>query len=78
MKKFSIKIFIMICLCVVLPFTALCHYIKNSMEHFLQEQISDKVLENLSRDERNIYEELQKMAYFSNGLVCDEELQKRL
>ncbi len=78
MKKFSIRIFVMICLCVVLPFTALCHYIKNSMEHFLQEQISDKVLENISRDERNIYEELQKMAFFSNGLVCDEELQKRL
>ncbi len=78
MKKFSIKIFIMICFCVVLPFTVLCNYIKDNMEHFLQEQISDKVLENLSRDERNIYEELQQMAFFSNSLVCDEELHKRL
>ena len=68
MKKFSIKIFIMICFCVVLPFTVLCNYIKDNMEHFLQEQISDKVLENLSRDERNIYEELQQMAFFSNSL----------
>ncbi len=75
MKKFSIKIFVMICICVVIPFTLLCHYIKNSMEHFLQEQISDKVIQNISRDERNIYEELQKIAYFSNALVCDEELQ---
>ena len=68
----------MICFCVVLPFTVLCNYIKDNMEHFLQEQISDKVLENLSRDERNIYEELQQMAFFSNSLVCDEELHKRL
>lgn len=78
MKKFSIKIFAMICVCVVLPFTLLCHYIKNSMEHFLQEQISDKVIQDISRDERNIYEELQRMAYFSNALVCDEELQSMM
>lgn len=52
------------------------------MEHFLQEQISDKVLENISRDERNIYEELQKRlwdernSYYENSLYFQELLGK--
>ena len=78
MKKFSVKIFLLICVCVILPFLFLCFYISSSMEKFIQEQLSDRVLQNISRNERNIYDSLQKMAYFSNSLIWDEELQQRM
>ena len=78
MKKFSVKIFLLICVCVILPFLFLCFYISSSMEKFIREQPSDRVLQNISRNERNFYDSLQKMAYFSNSLIWDEELQQRM
>lgn len=77
-KKFSVKIFLLICFFVVLPLIGLSIYIHRSMEELIQNQMSEDVFQNVSRNERNIYDNLQKLAYFSNSLVLDEELQAHL
>ena len=77
-KKFSVKIFLLICVFVVFPLIGVSIYITRSMEKFLQNQMTDNVFQNISRNERNIYDNLQKLAYFSNGIIVDEELQDKL
>ena len=63
-KKFSVKIFLLICVFVVFPLIGVSIYITRSMEKFLQNQMTDNVFQNISRNERNIYDNLQKLAYF--------------
>lgn len=77
-KKFAVRVFIIICLCVVIPLVVLSVYISRSMEGFIQDQMSEHVFQNISRNEKNIYDNLMKLAYCSNGIVFDEELQKQI
>ena len=77
-KKFAVRVFIIICLCVVVPLVALSIYISRNMERFIQDQMSEHVFQNISRNEKNIYDNLMKLAYCSNGIVFDEELQEQI
>ena len=48
-KKFSVKIFLLICVFVVFPLIGVSIYITRSMEKFLQNQMTDNVFQNISR-----------------------------
>ena len=64
--------------CAVLPLLALSIYISVSMESFIQKQLSEEVVQNISRNERNIYDGLQNMAYYTNGVIFDQQMQSYL
>ena len=48
------------------------------MEHFIQNKLSENVVQNISRGERNISDAFQNMASITNIFVYDEELQRRI
>lgn len=73
-SKFSVKMFLLILICVVLPFTAACIYIRVSMEEFIQQKLSERIIQDISRGERNIADGLQELAALSNAFVFDQEL----
>lgn len=77
-SKFSVKMFLLIIFCVVLPLCVLCFYVKNSMENFIQEKMSEKIIQNISKNERNIPDALQKLAIIANAFTYDDELRDRM
>lgn len=77
-SKLSVRMFLLLLLCVVMPLAGLCFYVRASMEHFIQEKLSEKVIQNISRGERNISDNLQDIAALTNVFVYDEELQRRI
>lgn len=78
LSSFSIKMFILIAVCVVLPLSVACIYVEKSMESVLQNKISERILHNISSSERDILNMLQNMAVLSNAFVLDEELLLRM
>jgi two-component system sensor histidine kinase YesM len=77
-KKFSVRTFLLILICVVMPLTGVCIYIRMSMEDFIQNKLSENVIQNIARGERNISDALQSIAALTNAFVYDDELQERI
>lgn len=78
LSSFFVKMFLLIVICVVLPLSAASIYVERSMESVLQSKISERILQNLSRSEREILDMLQNMAILSNTFALDEELLDRI
>ncbi len=77
-SKFSVKLFLMILFLVVLPLAGICVYVEKSMEEFIQEKISQRVIQNISRSERDITQMLRNLSVWSNSFALDEELLDRM
>lgn len=77
-SKFSVKMFLLIIGCVVIPLSCVCIYIRGSMETFIQKKLSESVIQNIARGERNICDALQDLVSISNVFVFDEELKARI
>lgn len=77
-SKFSVKMFLLIVVCVVVPFAGLCLYIRMNMENFIQERLSERIIQDISRGERNITEGLEELASLSDVFVFDKELIERI
>lgn len=77
-SKFSVKMFLLIVVCVVVPFAGLCLYIRMNMENFIQEKLSERIIQDISRGERNITEGLEELASLSDVFVFDKELIERI
>lgn len=75
-SKLSVRMFLLLLLCVVMPLAWTCIYVRVSMERFIQEKLSEKVIQNISRGERNICGHLQDTAALTNVFTYDEELLK--
>ena len=76
--RFSVRMFLLILVCVVLPLLGLSIYVRSSMEQFIQNKLSENVIHNIARGERNISDALQSMASVTNIFVYDEELRRRI
>ena len=77
-SKFSVKMFLLIVICVVIPFAGVCLYIRINMENFIQEKLSERIIQDISRGERNITEGLEELASLSDVFVFDKELIERI
>lgn len=77
-SKFSVKMFLLIVMCVVIPFAGVCLYIRVNMENFIQEKLSERIIQDISRGERNITEGLEELASLSDVFVFDKELLERI
>lgn len=72
-SKFSVRMFLFIIICVVIPLYIVCFYVKSSMEKFIQDKLSERIIQNISRNERYISDSLQNMALLTNAFVYDDE-----
>lgn len=77
-SKFSVRLFLLILIFAVIPLCGLSIYVRGRMESFIREKLSEKVIQNIARGERNITDALQDMASMTNIFVNDTELQKRI
>lgn len=76
--KFSVRLFLLILLCVVIPLTGVSISIRIHMEQFIQEKMSDRIIQDIARGERNIEAGLQELAQLSNAFVFDAELIQKI
>lgn len=77
-KKFSVRLFLLIVFAVVLPLSLVSVYIAAHMEAFLRERLSQNVFQNVQRSEGYISSCLEDLAYFSNIFAYDTNLREML
>lgn len=77
-SKFSLKLFFFITALVVLPLGLVNIFCRNRLEEILQKELSNSVIQNVSRNQSYINDSLMDMAYYSNVFVNDDELRQRL
>lgn len=77
-SKFSSKVFLMILILVIVPFALVNNFCRIRMEDFFQQELSDNVFQNVSKNQSFINDSLSEIAYYSNVFVYDEELRNRI
>lgn len=77
-SQFSSKIFWMIMVLVIVPFIIVNYFCRIKMEDFYQRELSENVLQNVSKNQSFINDALSDIAYYSNVFVYDEELRNRI
>ena len=77
-SKLAVRIFLLIQIFVVLPLFMLTFFVKSQMEKSLQKELSDKVIQTISKNESYISDSLQNLAFYSNLFVYDEEFRSRI
>lgn len=74
LSKLSVKVFLSLLLCVVLPMCMMFTYMRFRFEEYIQESLSERIIQNISSSEQEIYSVLQNMANISSVLTMDREL----
>ena len=74
LRRLSVRIFIIIFAVLLVPFAAMLWYVKTDMEELLRDEISLKVLQNLSKGEYEIGQLFGRMANISNVFFRDPEI----
>lgn len=77
-SSFSIRVFLLITFCVILPLSVLSFYVARHMELLLRERLTENVFQNIEKNESYISENLADIAYYSNVFVGDQELRNML
>ena len=74
LSKLSVKVFLSLLLCIVLPMCVMFTYMRYRFEEYIQESLSDRIIQNISSSEQEIYSVLQNMSNISSVLTLDEKL----
>lgn len=72
LSHFWVRVFIIIALCVVLPLSIIALLIGINMERALRSELSNSIVQNISRNERYLTTQLNSLAYLSNAFVYDD------
>ena len=72
----SVRMFLIILLCIIIPLYLVFGYVKAGYEKAFKEEISAKIIQNISKSGESINLTLQKMANISNVLVFSDDLNK--
>ncbi len=72
LSHFWVRVFLIIALCVVLPLSIITMLIGINMERSLQTELSNSIVQNISRNERYLTTQLNSLAYLSNAFVYDD------
>ena len=75
MSKLSFKVFLLLILCLILPMFCMFSYMKSNFEQYIQEELSNKIIQGMARSEQGIYKSLQNMANISTVIVMNEKLE---
>ena len=74
LSKLSVKVFLSLLLCIVLPMCVMFTYMRYRFEEYIQESLSDRIIQNISSSEQEFYSVLQNMSNISSVLTLDEKL----
>lgn len=74
LSRLSLKTFLVLILCLILPMYGMFRYVKSSFEQYIQNELSAKTIQGMSKSEEEIYKSFQNMANISSVLVLDENL----
>lgn len=74
-SKLSFRVFCLLILCLVVPMSCMFSYMKSSFEQYIQEELSNKIIQGISRSENEIYKSFQDMANISSMIVMNTSLQ---
>lgn len=77
-SKLSIRIFFLMQAFVVIPLFMVILFVKSQMEKSMQKELSDRVIQTISKNESYISDSLQNLAFYSNLFVYDEEFRNRI
>lgn len=78
LNKFSVRLFLLIVIAVIIPLSLISVYIARHMEDTLRESLSQHAVENIHRGEENLSQTLQDMAFYTNIFVYDTRLRSML
>lgn len=77
-QKLSVKVFALIIVCVIVPLFLSFWYVKSQYESYLQEQISDKIIQTMAKSEDAVYGAFQEMAGMSSAITANPQLRSVL
>ena len=78
MSRLSVKIFLILIICLVVPMYGMFLFMKAGFEQYIQEQLSDRIIQSVSKSEQGIYSSLQDMANVSSVVVFNEQIRNIL
>lgn len=78
LTRLSTRIFIIILIVLVLPFTIMLFYVKYDMEEMLRDALSEKVIQNLSKSEIEVTQLFARMLNISSTFIYNSELSEVL
>ena len=73
-KKLSLRVFLIILMCLLLPFFLLVRYVRSDMENTLRGEISERIVQNFSKSTTEVERVFTRMASISTILYTDEAL----
>ncbi len=74
MSKLSFKVFLLLILCLLLPMFCMFSYMKSNFEQYVQKELSNTIIQGMSKSEQEIYKSFQNMANISTVIVMDNKL----
>ena len=74
MSKLSFKVFWLLILCLVLPMCCMFGYTKENLEQYIQEEISNKIIQGMARSQDEVDQTFQNMASISSMIVMNTQL----
>lgn len=73
---FSVKMFLLILVCVIIPLNLVLWFVQFRYERHLERELSSKIIQSISKGQEHIGQTFQKMANLSNILVYNESLRE--
>lgn len=70
----SFKVFLIWTVCLALPTYGMFRYVKFSYEQHIQDELSNKIIQSISKGEQEIYNAFQSMANISSILATDQRV----
>ena len=74
LSMFSFKVFVILVLCLVIPMYGMFQFVRSQYERHIQEELSNKIIQGISKSEQEIYKAFQSMANISSILALDSRV----
>ncbi len=75
MSRLSFKVFLLLIFCLIIPMFCMFSYMKSNFEQYIQDELSNKIIQGMARSEQGIYKSLQNMANLSSVIVMNKNLE---
>lgn len=78
LQTIAVRTFLVIALCMVVPFFLTFAAVRHQYENYIQQQLSSQIISSISKSEEAVYQSFRNMAGFSSAVVTRVELLEAL
>lgn len=78
LQTIAVRTFLIIALCMVIPFFLTFAAVRHQYENYIQQQLSSQIISSISKSEEAVYQSFRNMAGFSSAVVTRVELLEAL